>query len=764
MADKEKEGKTKLDRQVPRTLKAPLAPPVLRFRVREFVNRWRRKDPAHWPYPLEEKPCWIYVFTVESWGARLHYEARVDGKDKYNLVDWKNKDWAKQNQRSPSKGVDEFVIHGARDSDDYGIYVMISRIQLSRKRIDMYVGNSTANPHGASRVRRRCAKLSLRACKNVDVMGEHLLLYAVEPITIADQAKNQYNRALRSRQQFREKKQDSGSKQLERDLAEAALAVLPVVLKKDSHFVTGGKFKEGAARKVVQDFDARMKGLDKIVEDWGKYLAEDTGSSEYDETIKDFDGDNAQEEERIRIEARHATCKMQSQATREQMRSQLADPNSRITEYMTSEALFTSARKFDNLIAEFGDILGEYGHIVHRVRYIKVPMDFIREGVSKRIGFNFSVYVRYRFVETLKVEVPFIETERLATDPTFRGKLANHAQKFLLIFETINFTLAYDAFRKQESTGSITDYAGIVGAIMDLAGAIGKRAQIILEKQERQLAIDAGKETYKESKKLVIFSRVLVVVGTVGGICDMIEYRSAALDAAKTYNLGQVCGSVVMYMGAALGVHAIFMGVAGLAFAGPAGWIALALVVIGSLIVWYFTESELETWLRTCQWGRDYLGQTHAAQLEKLNRLLAMFSVELKYENLKSGGFGTYFSTNLKVTVVPGFVSAKSKFRVITETQETTGSGIFTKLEYHKADERVLPAKMDSKGKAEPLPFMVDLSKSGGFRQQIRIKSQLDLLGDGKVMIPKQPYAWWAFFFDHNNKAFRQTNSGFKID
>jgi hypothetical protein len=343
-------------------------------------------------------------------------------------------------------------------------------------------------------------------------------------------------------------------------------------------------------------------------------------------------------------------------------------------------------------------------------------------------------------------------------DPTLTGRLANHASKLLVVFEVLNFTFAMDAFNRQRGQRQLTDYAGPLGSLMDLAGAIGKRIETTLERQERELALRVGRETYEESHRLIIIGRVLAVIGVIGGICDMIEARQSALRVAETLNYGQVIGFTVMFMGAALGVHSLIAAAAGAT--GPPGWVAVAIVLVGILLVVYSTDSPLETWFRNCQWGDHYLGRSVEQQLEKLNRLLATFLVELSYQNLRLDGW-LWWADGLNVTIRPGFVQANSHFTVTTKAWKRGEARFGTIYDYdlQEIDSRVVTPRMDTNGRPQSITFAVSLGRN--FSQRFRVEARLDLEGNGQVMVPGSGNAWWAFFLDERARALRVSNSDF---
>ncbi len=734
---------------------------VVKFVVKEYTDDTNDKSSAQWPQTDKSAERWIYVFSVESWGVRLCSEAKVEGSQKYKLVDWKTKKWAGKNKREPSKTVSEFSVRTpVGGPDETGIFVVLSPIQLPRVRIDQYVGSNASNPKAAKLVRRRGTKIKIGDTAVRDEQSGLTTVYVREPITIADKLAAEFAIACREYRKHLEKDIE------EYNLASAALSALKEVLKHEDDFVSDGKFNQNAAQKVITDFDKKTSHLKNKREKLGKRFASATGCSEYDEALKDYDGDNALEDERIRIRARHAANKMQSAATRALMEREVKDDYSWINRYLFSETLFNSMRKMNTLVAEFGDILGEYGNIFISVRGHKSFLLMLEKTVLYRVGFNIAAFRVSYPVGTITVTT--YDVKRMATNPTFSGKLAGKAQRLLIAFEVLNLAMAWDAFSKK-SKKELSDYAGPTGSLCDLAGAVGSRVATVIEKSERELAASLGKEVYKESDKLVVLTRVMAVIGIVGGICDMVEARSGALDAAKTLQYERIIGYSAMYLGAALGVHAAGMSLAGAAGAGPVGLIAIGLVLLGVLIIYWFQESDLETWLRNSQWGDRYTGKNRIEQLQELDYILARFQPSLEYMDLKSAGWGGWIGSMLRVTINPGFVNAKSKFHVEVQAWCIVGSfGSIDKEDVITIDKRVVAVKIGKDGKPKPISFDINLAsnpaliklKAAGFKQRIRVYAQLQL--DDKRNVPKKDRAWWWFFFDHGEKKFKVTN--FKFD
>ena len=254
-------------RKIPRKTRAALAPRTVRFTVREYTDYHQRKHASIVP-PARDidssdngdtkvKP-WVYVFTVESWGVRLRYEAQVEGEDSYKLVNWHKKSWDKKDERAATVERNEFVIKGARHSRGMGIYVMLSRIQLPRERLKKYIGNTDVNPGGPDLVRRRCTKLDLNNRTNLDEKpdngplknkkGKVYVLHLPEPILMADKVKATYNKALLDLQKHKAK--DA----LKHQLAGVCLKVLPSILKEENDFATPGS---GDTRRAVSASTSR---------------------------------------------------------------------------------------------------------------------------------------------------------------------------------------------------------------------------------------------------------------------------------------------------------------------------------------------------------------------------------------------------------------------------------------------------------------------------------------------------------------------------
>ena len=161
---------------------------TLDFTVREWIRYSDKQGPvkafARWPRKRQQTTekgstkighCWMYVFTLEKWGSLLQVEARVEeGKDSYKNVLWRRrrpqKDWQGVDRRKPtSKIVDRLSVRGGSFCDDEGgVWIMLSRIQLPRKRLDEYMGSVKDRPDVKNNVRARCTRLFFEEGLNVD--------------------------------------------------------------------------------------------------------------------------------------------------------------------------------------------------------------------------------------------------------------------------------------------------------------------------------------------------------------------------------------------------------------------------------------------------------------------------------------------------------------------------------------------------------------------------------------------------------------------
>ncbi|MCK4414900.1 MAG: hypothetical protein KAY32_15305 [Candidatus Eisenbacteria sp.] len=716
---------------------------LFKFEIKEYVDHRPDHSTAIDPVSTEKAPRWLYVFTVESWGVCLRCEARVDGKNKYSLVDWK-KDWYNQDTREPSKVVTELSVRGPATDEftwsDPGVYAMLSRIQLPYRRLKHYIGNKDVNSHAPMLVARRCTMLTPAASTHVSVQGGKHVLYLRESIMVADRVAAQFAIACRRVRVHQEKHQ------LEYDLACAALKVLKEVLNEEDDFVKDGKFKEQAAKKVVKEFESKQKDLVRSREAFGRRFKRVTSASRYDEAIKDHDGENKLEGEQICIRARHALNKMQSRATRAQMRRELNDANSWINKYFRNEELFTSGRKFTAFKAEFCDFLGEYGQVWYAT--VNDKRGWIKKmlpaTVNRRLGLSLAPYIASW------------KTSMFGPGRLYRINVNGAAQAYgnampkrlLLMFEALNLLMAYDTFARNRKRRKITDYAGPLGALCDLTGVLGGRAKEAMAAGERQAAAKARLAIYKESRKLVIFSRVIGVIGIVGGICDMIEAYSAATEAAQTRNLGLLLGFLFIWTGAGLGVEVQAIALAGLG-TGPVGLIAVGLVLIGVIVVNYFKETKLETWLRTCSWGRDYLEAKMDKQLSELDLLLARFNVTSSYPDLPTDSWGIRLANTLRIEIAPGFVHAKSRFTIAVECSVKKGVLGLTNERIYTGTKRVT---LDAQGRPQPVVFDIPLfspdlikRKIAGFKEYVRVYARLQL--NKKVKVPEKKNALFAFWY-----------------
>ena len=268
-----------------------------------------------------------------------------------------------------------------------------------------------------------------------------------------------------------------------------------------------------------------------------------------------------------------------------------------------------------------------------------------------------------------------------------------------------------------------------------------------------------------------------VIINIIGGLLDGLSH---GINASKSYTKGKIAvavgqttlalGALVGGLGGAMLVSAGGVATTGVLTAG-AGWglilivIAAFMAIIGTFIVWWFEESDLEIWFKGNYFGIEPKPNFSLAdQIKKIESILATFSLDFTIERTKTGTWigensfgqstsGTYYDYKLQLKIKTGlFFSAKSFFKLDFKVQDV-GS------EINPYDNKTLIEKNYSKCMINQKDFQKEMSKDGflksiTYTQPLNYKypeqrankgkfeydltAQLDLHGDGSVLVPEQ--------------------------
>lgn len=313
--------------------------------------------------------------------------------------------------------------------------------------------------------------------------------------------------------------------------------------------------------------------------------------------------------------------------------------------------------------------------------------------------------------------------------------------------EGINFTAAVKGIQKANPTKK--DWYSFLGASTAFAASLASVSKMYLDSLDNPMLRDFSAEATKkfaQRKALDRFlTRFIAAAGFVGGILEMLESMEEASETYMKKNWGQFAGYMLSTFGASmsivggageLGASLVqgagqsastgFLARGRMSTSAKIGWAGAVLAILGSLAVHYFSESELEEWLRESEWGDRKGSKTHFEQLQKAHYILAKFSVEVAQ---------SFMVKTLTVTLFPGYVTRESTYEVKVEDP-----GIIFKDKLVGSTN--LKVEFDDEGKPKPLEFKVP-TDSTLFR--IKVSARLLLHGDESFLVPNHGFATWVF-------------------
>lgn len=205
----------------------------------------------------------------------------------------------------------------------------------------------------------------------------------------------------------------------------------------------------------------------------------------------------------------------------------------------------------------------------------------------------------------------------ISTEQAKRNRVkswSNITKSIALAVEIVNLTVALKEMFQSDDVKSKINAAG---SLCDAIGASDYLLELWLTSAEKHGSMVGRKIT----KQLV--GRILYTAAFIGAITDGVGAYLAAVDAYDHNQYGLVAANAVIIGSAAIGIALAYQAAAGTAVAasagtaagsmmffagtaGPLGLIAGSMFVLGNIMIWYFSESPLETWCYDSQWGTAY--------------------------------------------------------------------------------------------------------------------------------------------------------------
>lgn len=201
--------------------------------------------------------------------------------------------------------------------------------------------------------------------------------------------------------------------------------------------------------------------------------------------------------------------------------------------------------------------------------------------------------------------------ERKAAKSTIRShfeKVNKIAGPILAVVELINLT---STIAKDNNTGNpyYRDTINLIGSCMDMVGSL----EFLAKKSSKGSAVLGTK----------IGARVFPLTALIGAFADGWGASFAIADAVHKRDHGALVGQSLIFASSGVTFGVAFAAIAaGTAPSGPGMVIALGLFLVGSGIVWLFSEEELESYAEICPWGCDGLFNIDQATLTQVSGML----------------------------------------------------------------------------------------------------------------------------------------------
>jgi hypothetical protein len=724
--------------------------------------------------PLLVNDKWIYFFKkigVNKYS--IAYEVKPDvlnAAQQYKIVSWTKNDaqlWASTYPRAPENKIfEQFTIDSAID-----YYIILSRIQLTYKRIVELISDGDA----------KILPRSFRIPANIDTKKQSVYpLYLLDYLFVADNMKAACDENVSNFEKF------------VRDPEKAKLRYMTEMIHSLSDKKVKPEIKDWldltASENEREGQSTIMSDLQTKKENAIGQLAALMSINGYKQTLFDYNGTKELEDTIFQKYASHIEVMDADPVGLEYLERTAGEEESWLNHYFTGEEPFLFYRKFSDLLAskearEFVQkhILGLFlklikPHVVVSIEILitiqqkiisEVSSIFTRANIAipELVQHNGSYFwvaedpwskaVTIKYETTISVEIQIKTSKDFSAREAARkkweeriGKVNHLCKCVLLTFEVINLISKIKLFKKSKETTE-TIFAG-VEVVASIAESIKATDFLIKEK----LVEEFGKEAADK-----FFARVTVV----GAICIYAGALKDVYKASNEKNVGLVFGYSVIALsavatGAAAGAEITGAAVFGFA-AGPISLLGLALFVAGSILVWAFTEEDLEKWAKKCKYGKRYeSGYSLTSQIYDLHEVLCKFQVECyllaigrdPFMGATSAGYLHYdYFFTLKVS--PGLMYDGSSKFLVDFSIKYPGT-LFDSTQVLFSGRLVLPDNktevMREKGTNGPITGIFrrfgkdDLNLIDNF-QNYRItyeySAHLDLNGDGSVLLPLSP-------------------------
>lgn len=259
-------------------------------------------------------------------------------------------------------------------------------------------------------------------------------------------------------------------------------------------------------------------------------------------------------------------------------------------------------------------------------------------------------------------------------------------QKVLIAIEAVNFLYTgYKAFKAKKTDEKIFASIDVLGATADMLSSI----KILTNQQVTKWYCKAGKP-YKTAK--VLTEKTFGKINLAGAIFDYISAIKETSKALMADQYGLAAGyATIALASTATAANAALVIQGGVTTTATAfglsattlGLIGIGLFVVGSGIVWYFSESDLKEWAKKCSWAKEPENTSSVKiQIQTLHKLICEFTADCYFYVCDKPGTqvmnaeGRIFSEKeyyFTARVRPGFMNQEtSKYLITLKVKESS--------------------------------------------------------------------------------------------
>ncbi len=715
---------------------------------------------------------WVYVFKKKGDSISLWSECKAvvqNNTPSFSFVSWVEGDRDSNIKSYPRKEVkksSEF-----RLSPDTEYYILLSGIQLPFARIDWYIKNPSRLAERSLFVPANELKPGMRAPR----------LYLTEYIEICYELAGEYHEAVEKHEGF--VGDETKTKRYYLACLIAATSQSKPRLK--------GWLDYAAVKREIDSYEKDENSLRSRVESLRSLLKEWKLSPGFQHTRDDYNGYKEIEEAILEHEAaltsideiEYLVAEMEN---KESWYNTIVGNDPRFKFFSSIEMLATT-EQFADFFKKYivGQYLANFGPtkwkgkttvewlVQTQERFLNHIHEIIERG---KITFPDLVQNKGKWFFVAfdtETKVPFIDYEfkgigrisgRTSLD-TMKYRAARRKwnaavdkslpalQTVLVGIETVNLVNSVDTLLKSK---------GFKEKGLSIIEVVGSGADFLSSLQylaEKQLA--SRKVPHGMPKELIVKAakKTFAKVNLAGAVCNYIgALKDSAEAASKGYNRTSAGYSVIALASVASGVAAIteLSGAAifGLT-AGPLGVIGIALLIVGSGILWYFSDEELQVWAENCSYAKKpSFSPSLDTQIEKLHEIICLFDTacylyaQKVRHYLPARDLPADYDYWFTVRIRPGYINKqKSKYHVTVKIYRK--GGLLGKDTLVLDRTLILP---DSRTQREPYdagqPLQMLIRRFSGkelglpenfYEAEYRyeLTAALDLDGDGKADFPK---------------------------